>query len=198
MKLIINSTTLLLSLVALGSISPMAAQPALACSADYDVVPASQNSRLYRNESLGFSVNIPENYRTIARNDGRVEIVDPATFEFVQCVTRSYPRYGVITWSYAKAYIGSWPITNFTTSLREAMRSEEVSIPSDHRSFTFENGREIILIRGIDETAVGPQGEVVYNLYAYFRSPDGRRLVVISGRMNDDVFTRILGSITLE
>lgn len=198
MKLIQKSTTFLIALIALGSLSPIAVQPALACSANYTVVPASQNSRLYRNESLGFSVSIPENYRTIARNDGTVEIVDPATFEFVQCVTRSYPRYGVITWTYAKAYIVSWPISNFTTSLREAMRSEEISIPSDHRSFTFDNGREIILIRGIDETAVGPQGEAVYDLYAYFRSSDGRRLVVMYGRMNDDVFTRILESIALE
>lgn len=198
MKLIKISTRLLLSLIVLGGVSPLVAQPAFACSANYTVVLAAATNRLYRHESLGFSLNIPANYRTIARNDGTVEIVDPATFEFVQCVTRSWPNYGVITWDYSRASIFSWAISDFSTSLREAMRSEGIRIPTDNVMLTFENGREMIVIAGLDEAEMGPQGEDVYRLYAYFRSPDGRRLVVVSGRRNDEVFNRILGSITLE
>jgi len=186
------------TLVISGSVIPLVAQPALACSANYNVVQASQNTRLYRNDSLGFSLDIPANYRTIARNDGTIEIVDPATFEFVECVARSAPRYGVITWNYARASISSWPIFVPGRNLREIMRNEGIRIPADNVMITFENGKEMIVIAGLDETEVGPQGEDVYRLYAYFRSFDGTKLVVINGVMRDDVFNRILGSIVLE
>ncbi len=50
--------------------------------------PPSQTTRVARLDRLGVEVTIPSNYRTMLRQDGSVEILDPATFTLFECMSR--------------------------------------------------------------------------------------------------------------
>jgi hypothetical protein len=82
--LIIASSSLLFFV---NSIFPekIQAQPKL-CSDDGNYEPASSTYKTVELPEFGIQVNIPDNYRTMKRNDGSVAIVHPDDFEHLQCM----------------------------------------------------------------------------------------------------------------
>jgi hypothetical protein len=47
---------------------------------------------------FGINLDIPEDYRTMARKDGSVEIMDPNHFELVSCIARGGKAIGAHGW----------------------------------------------------------------------------------------------------
>ncbi len=76
---------LLLSNVMINS-HPVTAQQEL-CR-DIGFVEASETYRTLELPQFGINIDIPENYRAIARNDGSIEILDPGNFELISCIAR--------------------------------------------------------------------------------------------------------------
>jgi hypothetical protein len=53
-------------------------------------IQASSETRTYRNTEIGFSVEIPENYRLMGINQGNTILVaEPSTYDFLQCIYSS-------------------------------------------------------------------------------------------------------------
>lgn len=55
---------------------------------DIGFVEASETYRTLELPQFGINIDIPENYRAIARNDGSIEILDPGNFELRSCMAR--------------------------------------------------------------------------------------------------------------
>ncbi|NJO11837.1 MAG: hypothetical protein HC873_21920 [Leptolyngbyaceae cyanobacterium SL_1_1] len=68
------------------NIYPVVAQQEL-CR-DIGEVASSETLRTLELPQFGINIDIPENYRALARNDGSVEILDPGNFELASCVAR--------------------------------------------------------------------------------------------------------------
>lgn len=67
--------------------------PAYGCDYAGPATP-SLETRVYRHPQLGFSFDIPANYRAMGTRLGTVEFHDPATFSHIQCLvnTQSFPQ----------------------------------------------------------------------------------------------------------
>lgn len=78
------TNVLLFSLIM--NIHPVIAQQEL-CRDIGEVAP-SQTLRTLELPQFGINIDIPENYRALAQNDGSVQILDPGNFELVSCVAR--------------------------------------------------------------------------------------------------------------
>jgi hypothetical protein len=67
-------------------VQPAMSQQELCRDAGY--VAPSRDMRTVELPQFGIDLNIPENYRTMARKDGSVKIMDPSHFELVSCIAR--------------------------------------------------------------------------------------------------------------
>lgn len=52
-------------------------------------VQPSSETRAYRNQRIGFTFQLPANYRTMATSSGRIDVLDPSAFEWTQCIIRN-------------------------------------------------------------------------------------------------------------
>ncbi|MBD0267538.1 MAG: hypothetical protein ICV77_04510 [Cyanobacteria bacterium Co-bin8] len=64
---------------------PASAQP---CAYGGAIAP-TPTTRTYQHQELGFTFEIPANYRAMGLANSRVAFYDPATFEYVQCAVRN-------------------------------------------------------------------------------------------------------------
>lgn len=55
---------------------------------DVGFVQPSYTYRTLELPQFGIDIDIPENYRTMAKNDGSIEILDPGNFELRSCIAR--------------------------------------------------------------------------------------------------------------
>lgn len=80
------------TLVVLGArvifVPPLHAQPQQICDSSGAVVPAAETTRSVELANFGIQVTIPSNYRTMLFQDGRVEILHPDDFQFLQCLAQ--------------------------------------------------------------------------------------------------------------
>lgn len=58
------------------------------CLDYYRVVEPSANQRSVELSQFGITVQIPENYRTLLRNNGEVWILNPADYDLIACTAR--------------------------------------------------------------------------------------------------------------
>ncbi|MBD0334299.1 MAG: hypothetical protein ICV62_02320 [Cyanobacteria bacterium Co-bin13] len=73
-----------LALLGLGS------EPVLAQRCVYrGAIAPAPTTRTYQHRELGFTFEIPANFRAMGLENSRVAFYDPATFEYVQCAVRS-------------------------------------------------------------------------------------------------------------
>ena len=56
------------------------------CVEDGTYEPAASNTRTVQIPDFGIEVDIPENYRTMRRQDGAIEILHPDDYEFIHCM----------------------------------------------------------------------------------------------------------------
>ena len=59
------------------------------CEQPQQTTPPTSETRIFSSPQLGFSFEIPANYRAMGRIDGGTEFLDPATFDWRQCVIRN-------------------------------------------------------------------------------------------------------------
>jgi hypothetical protein len=76
----------LLSSIVITNINPVIAQQEL-CR-DVGFVEPSYTYRTLELPQFGINIDIPENYRAIAKNDGSIEILDAGNFELRSCIAR--------------------------------------------------------------------------------------------------------------
>lgn len=72
-------------------ILPMQGQRAIAQTAycpDPGPIPATETTRSLELPQFGLNLTIPDNFRAILRNNGAVEIVNPGTYQVLQCVAQ--------------------------------------------------------------------------------------------------------------
>lgn len=71
-----------------GTVALLVAVPVrAACSFSGPSAP-SPETRTYHHAQLGFSFEIPANYRAMATSVGTVQFHDPATFAYIQCLVK--------------------------------------------------------------------------------------------------------------
>ncbi|MGF1522579.1 MAG: hypothetical protein ACFBSF_09715 [Leptolyngbyaceae cyanobacterium] len=66
--------------------TPALAQTGTLCEWDTNYEPPAGTTRTVELADFNIAVSIPENYRTMRRQDGAVEILHPNDFEMLQCI----------------------------------------------------------------------------------------------------------------
>lgn len=163
--------------------------PAYACQFGTLEQP-SNTSRTYENEEVGFSFLIPENYRAMGTRQG-VLILEPATFDYVQCVIQNnLPGEGPPV--SVSVYLE--PVTSTGASLRSLVFQAQPWLERegfDFRDTTFA-GRPALafsqLNRLYDETTK----------YMAVVSPDRRMLIMLVGPQDGNELERALSSFAFE
>ena len=86
----------LLAVVIIGVAIARTGEPSLAQSCRLgDVEAPSTELRAFQDITLGLSLSIPTNYRTMLRSSGHITFHDPGSFAFIQCLT-STGQYGEV------------------------------------------------------------------------------------------------------
>ena len=157
------------------------------CRAGSPVAP-SVETREFRSDRFGVAFQIPANYRAMLRSDGDVTFHDPATFEFIQCLTRT-GRYGAIalhtTLEVSPAPEGIQDLVLLVRRKRpwvDFYRPEFVPIDLA--------GKATLRYRYTSE---------IYRtdiLNYSFRSADGQTLVTLTGPASDPVLTQAIATLT--
>ena len=156
-------------------------------------VPASRATRTYRDTNIGFSFDLPENYRAMGVNGGQtILVVEPSTYDLLQCLARS--PYGTDT-PQITAKIDVRPINsgqqtslyNLVIQQYPWMRSEGLNF----RNVTFSGTSAIAYFqRDLVNTAILQ--------YVSLRSSDRRHLITISGPSESREFGSIGNSFHLQ
>ena len=78
----------LIAALLIGAIAPTPylAQTGTLCERDTNYEPPASTIRTVELADFNIAVSIPENYRTMRRQDGVVEILHPNDFEMLQCI----------------------------------------------------------------------------------------------------------------
>jgi hypothetical protein len=74
------------SALSLSASSSPIAQAAPRCVEDSIYEPASDTTRTVKIPEFGIEVDIPENYRTLKRQSGAIEILHPDDYQFITCI----------------------------------------------------------------------------------------------------------------
>lgn len=195
---------LFLAALILAGITPAKAQSQLPvnrvqllpiCRQNY--LPYSYEKRMYRNEILGFRLDVPANYRIILRENNTVAIVNPGIYSFLQCAIQS----GIIqdvTQEYATISISSLTVASQEGSLQEIIQNEDQNISFTEAQFDQNNGREIVSIRYLDEVYTDRLGNPQARIKVYFMSLDNKYLVSLDSAISDNVATQSLSTLQLE
>lgn len=70
---------------------PAVAQTSKPVSCNFDIEDPSKIKRVVALTSMGIKMEIPANYRALARTDGSIEFIDNGTYQLFQCVAKN-PR----------------------------------------------------------------------------------------------------------
>lgn len=153
--------------------------PAFASCEDNFVEP-SLDTRTYENEQLGFAIAIPSNYRTMRKSNDAIEILNPGTYDLIQCATEA-GEIGGITWRTGALEINTFDINNNDDNLGAIVASTESYLSLNNSQVVDNNGREML---------IGSFYDSHYDVdffVIYFLSPDGQSLVKIDGATDSQV-----------
>lgn len=182
MKLTAFNASLII-LAALTAI-PVLEITANACPSNQPDAPADSQTRTYKNENLGFTIKIPNNYRVMGLQNGEIRIVNPVAYDLVQCANRTQQS---ITWNYSTISITSRSINPRGRNLNQIVRSEMPYLEGVR--IVNQNGKQIAVSRFFDEH----DGGNVINIS--FLTPNSRQLVNISGYASSDVFSESIATL---
>lgn len=155
-----------------GAAIALAPLPAWACQLGTPVA-ASAESRLFRSDRYGLSLEIPANYRSVLRNSGDISFHDPVSFAYVQCLA-SRGRYGRPP---VHPVLEVSPVAPSNLALVELVRRRRPWV--DFYQPTFESVTVAGLAGVRYEYVQEITGIPMVNLSVV--SPDGRQLITVSG-----------------
>ncbi|MBI4784597.1 MAG: hypothetical protein HY785_25275 [Oscillatoriophycideae cyanobacterium NC_groundwater_1537_Pr4_S-0.65um_50_18] len=84
-------SSILVTVVLVNTLSLLPSLPAIAQSgycSDPGPIPATETTRELELPQFGVTLTIPSNFRSILRNNGAVEIVNPGTYQVLTCVAQ--------------------------------------------------------------------------------------------------------------
>ncbi|HBB34321.1 MAG TPA: hypothetical protein DDZ80_13610 [Cyanobacteria bacterium UBA8803] len=177
--------------IALGTVSTVAVPPDIVqaqhpCQRGKFVPPSSQ-SRAYRNQRVGFSFQLPANYRAMAMPGGGIEVVDPDTFEWIQCIMR-HREATELDVSPAAVYFQ--PVNPGRENLETLIRRQYPWIDAAFNPTTV--AKQSGLRASYNENLSGKAIEDVY-----FLTPNRKYLIRITGPAQGQVLNLVLSTFTL-
>ena len=155
---------------------------------DGKLEPPSKQTRTYRNQQLGFSFQLPANYRAMALTRGGVEVLDPASYEWTQCIIRNREA---TEGKLAPVSIYLNPITFSERSLEAIIRTKYPWVSAAFKPTTVSN--QPALTASYNEIL---SGSPITDFY--FLTPDQKHLVRISGPEQGEVLSLALSTFTLK
>lgn len=162
-----------------GVIIPTFMNPAFASCEDNFVEP-SLDTRTYENEQLGFAIAIPDNYRTMKKSNDAIEILNPGTYDLIQCATEA-GEIGNIKWRTGALEINTFSLSDSEDNLGQIVTSMESHLSFNNPQVVNNNGREMLIASFYDS-----HYDVDF-FVIYFLSPDGQSLVKIDGATDSQV-----------
>lgn len=171
--------SILITISTLAGTIPILINPAFASCEDNFIEP-SLDTRTYENEQLGFAIAIPHNYRTMRKSNDVIEILNPGTYDLIQCATEA-GEMGDIRWRTGALEINAFTLNNPESSLENIVNSIESHLSLNNPQLVNNNGREML---------IGSFYDSHYDVdffVIYFLSPDGQSLVKIDGATDSQV-----------
>lgn len=153
-------------------------------------VPPSSETRAYRNQRIGFSFQLPANYRAMgtSSSNNRVDILDPSAFEWTQCIIRNREATEL---KVSPVSVEVKPVANSnnqgTRNLEAIVRANYPWVNGSFRATRVGNQSGITVSY---EQALG--GERVTDVYVL--SPNKRNLIRISGPTQGTVLNLALST----
>lgn len=149
-------------------------------SCEDNFIYPSSDTRTYENQDLGFTIAIPDNYRTMKKSDDSIEILNPGTYDLIQCANNA-GEIGSIRWRTATLEINTLPLVEGEESLEKMVISQESHLSINDPRLINNNGREMLM------GAVYDSHYDVDFFVIYFVSADGQSLVKIDGATDSQV-----------
>ncbi|HEY9652765.1 MAG TPA: hypothetical protein V6C95_19065 [Coleofasciculaceae cyanobacterium] len=151
-------------------------------------VQPSSETRAYRNQRIGFSFQLPANYRAMGTSSNRVDVLDPSAFEWTQCIIRNREAAEL---KVAPVSVEVKPVANSnnqrTRNLEAIVRANYPWVNGSFRATRVGNQSGITVSY---EEALG--GERVTDVYVL--SPNKRNLIRISGPAQGTVLNLALST----
>lgn len=147
-------------------------------------VPPSSETRVYRNQRLGFSFELPANYRAMAFSTGRIDVLDPAAYEWTSCVLRNREA---TEFKLSPVAVEVKPVNPGRRSLETIVRT---SYPWVNTTFSPRRVSNQSGITASYNEILG--GERVTDVY--FLTPNKRNLVRVSGPAQGEVLNLALST----
>lgn len=151
-------------------------------------VQPSRETRAYRNQRIGFSFQLPANYRAMGTSSNRVDILDPSAFEWTQCIIRNREATEL---KVSPVSVEVKPVANSsnqrTRNLETLIRANYPWVDGSFRATRVANQSGITVSY---EEALG--GERVTDVYVL--SPNKRNLIRISGPAQGTVLNLALST----
>lgn len=181
--------TILLNTVLTGTVTIAFASSAQsqACIQYRGVVTPTSETRVYRNQQLGFSFKLPANYRLMAVKNG-VQVLDPNTFEWTQCILRNREA---TEFKLAPIAVYTTPVNSGVSDLKKIVKTEYPWINSSFSSTTISN--QAAITTSYDETLGRERIKDIYLL-----SPNKKSLIRISGSAQSKVFDLALSTFVIK
>lgn len=177
--------------IAILTVGLLTTAPAQACEFGTQEQP-SRESRLYRNNDVGFSFLIPKNYRTMGLSRGMMLVLEPAEFDYTQCVIRNkIPTDGggeaIFVATKRVNTSSSNSIRSLLFEFHPYMRSWDLNF----RNATLDSQPSLVFFE--DSRLHGTT-----MAYIALRSPDLKTFIFISGEQGSDELLRALQSFKFE
>jgi hypothetical protein len=147
------------------------------------VSPTSE-TRVYSNQQLGFSFKLPANYRAMAISRGSIEVLDPNSFEWTQCIIRNREATEL---KLSPVAVHVKPVNSSVRSLEKQIRTQYPWVNAKFSSTTVSN--QAALTASYNEIL---SGELITDVY--FLTPDKTHLVRLTGPAQGKLLNLALSS----
>ena len=162
--------------------------PAESCSLARLDTPSSE-LRAFQNTTVGLSLGIPLNYRTMLRSSGHVTFHDPGSFEFIQCLA-STGQYGEVPpYVSLEIYEAVVPDSDLLQIVRHKRPWVDYYNPEYLQIEV--SGRPALQYEYTNEIYLTPIANIS------FLSSDGQTLITLSGPAEDPILTNALSTLEI-
>ena len=177
-------------LVFIGTAIALPPTPSLAQSCRLGELETPSNElRAFRDTTLGLSLGIPINYRTMLRSSGHITFHDPGSFEFIQCLSNT-GQYGEVP-----------PYVALEVYKAISPDMDLVQVVRRKRPWVDYYNPEYLPIEVAGRTAL--QYEYLNEIYQTpianisFLSEDGQTLITLSGPAQDPILVNALSTLEI-
>jgi hypothetical protein len=157
-----------------------------------EVVPASKETKVIRNDRYDYRFSIPQNYRTIAARNDLIVVLDPASFEWTQCRLRNrdYSEYSGILVSASPVNPGNRSIADLVKQNNPPVEKIETTTVANQPAVTYNSG---IMEERKNVSFFSPDQRYMITVSAPFKYEGGRATTSI---FNKEIFDTVLSTFT--